>query len=74
MELLDDAKTALSNMARNQIAPDTATVNAFLQALCSLARPKVAEGLLLLTAMVDLKIIVPDDYTYSILFKALGKG
>jgi len=74
LDLLNDAKTALSNMARNQISPDTATINAFLQSLCSFAKPKVAEGFLLLTAMMDLKLMVPDDFTYSILFKALGKG
>lgn len=71
---LQEAQLALVEMARRNIVPDTATVNAFLQALCALRRPKVAESILLLTAMVDLKLVVPDDFTYTILFSALGKG
>ena len=74
VELLREAQEQLIDMARSNIAPDIATTNAFLQALCSLRRPMLAESILLLTNMVESNIVKPDEYTYSIILSALGKG
>ena len=63
--------------------PDTATLNAFIQGLCAMGNnidetgkirggSRVADALLVLRAMRR-EQIVPDDYTYSILFAALGR-
>ena len=74
IDSLKEAQSTLISMARNSIAVNTATINAFSQALCSLPRPLVAESLLLLTAMTELNMVAPDQYTYSTVFTFLGKG
>ena len=74
IDSLKEAQLTLISMARSNIAVNTATINAFLQALCSLPRPLVAESLLLLTAMTELNMVAPDQYTYSTVFTFLGKG
>ena len=67
--------------------PDTATLNAFIQGLCAIGSnideftttisgkmgsgQRVTDALLVLRAMRR-EQIEPDDYTYSILFAALG--
>ncbi|KAJ1438596.1 hypothetical protein B484DRAFT_444451 [Ochromonadaceae sp. CCMP2298] len=72
-EYLRDAQLALLDMDRRDLRPDAATLNAFMQALCKQAQPRVRGALQLLQAMVQMQI-APDDYTYSILFTALGRS
>lgn len=74
LDSLKEAQSTLITMARSGIAVNTATINAFLQALCSLPRPLVSESLLLLTAMTELSMVSPDEFTYSTVFAFLGKG
>ena len=59
-------------MEEMQLKPDTATMNAFIQALCAMQPARVTDALLVLRAM-KIENIEPDDYTYSILFTSLGK-
>ena len=74
IDSLKEAQSTLISMARSGIAVNTATINAFLQALCSLPRPLVTESLLLLAAMINMSMVAPDEYTYSTVFTFLGRG
>ena len=74
-------------MKTDGMKPDTATLNAFIQGLCAMGSTtdeftsstsaktgsgrRVTDALLVLRAMRR-EQIEPDDYTYSILFAALG--
>jgi pentatricopeptide repeat protein len=69
---IKEAQYELINMEENRLKPDTATMNAFIQALCSMLPARITDALLILRAM-KIEDIQPDDYTYSILFTALGK-
>ena len=69
---LKEAQYELITMEEKNLKPDTATMNAFIQALCAMTPARVTDALLILRAM-KIEDIGPDDYTYSILFTALGK-
>ena len=69
---LKEAQFELIMMEEMQLKPDTATMNAFIQALCAMQPARVTDALLVLRAM-KIENIEPDDYTYSILFTSLGK-
>eukprot|EP00596_Hydrurales_sp_CCMP1899_P005033 CAMPEP_0119043810 /NCGR_PEP_ID=MMETSP1177-20130426/26129_1 /TAXON_ID=2985 /ORGANISM="Ochromonas sp, Strain CCMP1899" /LENGTH=760 /DNA_ID=CAMNT_0007012765 /DNA_START=1106 /DNA_END=3388 /DNA_ORIENTATION=- len=69
---IKEAQYELINMEENKLKPDTATMNAFIQALCSMLPARITDALLILRAM-KIEDIQPDDYTYSILFTALGR-
>jgi pentatricopeptide repeat protein len=69
---LKEAQFELIAMEESKLKPDTATMNAFIQALCAMQPARVTDALLILRAM-KIENIGPDDYTYSILFTALGK-
>lgn len=69
---LKEAQYELIAMEEKKLKPDTATMNAFIQALCAMQPARVTDALLILRAM-KIENIGPDDYTYSILFTALGK-
>lgn len=70
---IKEAQYELINMEENKLKPDTATMNAFIQALCSMQPARITDALLILRAM-KIENIQPDDYTYSILFTSLGKA
>ena len=55
------------------LLPDTATMNAYIQALCYTSPPRLQQALKVFYGLgaIDLSA---DDYTYSILFTALGKN
>ena len=58
-----------------QIEPDIVTINAFMQGLCAMKTPHIRAALSLLQVMLSSDVgVKPDDYTYSILFSALGKA
>lgn len=76
---LNEAQRELLRMELDGMKPDTATMNAFIQGLCAMHTPagysgrsRVADALMVLRAMRRERI-EPDDYTYSILFAALGR-
>lgn len=69
---LYEAQLALIEMEQKSILPDIQTLNSFIQSLCIQNPSRVLEALTLLPTMKLMKII-PDDFTYSILFNALGK-
>ena len=69
---LKEAQFELITMEEKKLKPDTATMNAFIQALCAMQPARVTDALLILRAM-KIENIEPDDYTYSILFTSLGK-
>lgn len=69
---LKEAQFELITMEEMKLKPDTATMNAFIQALCAMQPARVTDALLILRAM-KIENIEPDDYTYSILFTSLGK-
>ena len=67
-----EAQLSLIEMERQGLIPDVTTLNAFIQSLCVQHPSRVIDALLLLPAMEAMGIL-PDKYTYSILFTALGK-
>lgn len=74
LKYLQEAKSILSAMDSNKLVPDTATLNAYIQALCSYNDDVyIREALLIMKAMMKIGNMV-DPYTYSILFTALGRA
>lgn len=72
MEFLVLAFERLLDMDRRQILPDTITMNSMLQSICRNHPSGVKTAMLMLEAMSVDRISL-DDFTYSILFSALGK-
>ena len=66
-----EAKNAFFDMIKTKLAPDTATMNAVIQNMCT--GRSALEALELARAMIQ-EGFHPDDFTYSILFTALGRA
>lgn len=69
---IKESTRALFVMEKNKLLPDLPTLNTFIHALCTHSVSNIDTALLIYTIMIKLKIH-PDDYTYSILFTALGR-
>jgi pentatricopeptide repeat protein len=71
----NDTKTAFYDMIKLNLFPDTATMNAVIQNMCgkSSKNENVLQALEMTSVMMR-KGFIPDDFTYSILFTALGRA
>lgn len=67
-----ESTRALFVMEKEKLLPDLPTLNTFINALCAHKVSNIDTALLIYTIMLKLNIH-PDDYTYSILFTALGR-
>ena len=73
--LVQDVEFALEDMTQLGLVPDVATLNAYIQFLCALPeKNRVSKALSFLKSMILTKGSQPDDYTYSILFTAMGRA
>lgn len=66
-------KEAFMEILRMNLVPDTVTMNAFIQSLCRNEPSRLKEAMEIVNAMLH-EGFCPDDYTYSILFTALGEA
>jgi pentatricopeptide repeat protein len=71
--MIHAAQSHLLRMEDRSIAVDVNTANAFIQALCSTSLQRIGDACAVFAAM-PLLSIVPDKYTYSIIFSALGRA
>ena len=66
-------KDAFLDILKMKIVPDTVTMNAFIQSLCRSEPSRIREAMEIVKAMIN-EGFCPDDFTYSILFTALGEA
>lgn len=66
-------KDAFLDILKMKIVPDTVTMNAFIQSLCRSEPSRICEAMEIVKAMIN-EGFCPDDFTYSILFTALGEA
>lgn len=72
-DMNNDTKTAFYDMIKLNLFPDTATMNAVIQNICGKGSKNVLQALEMTRVMMG-KGFKPDDFTYSILFTALGRA
>lgn len=68
-----EAQNTMLKMLNKEMLPNIAAINAFMQSLCVFPQPFLKEALIFLKEAKKCQII-PDAYTYSILFGSLGKN
>jgi pentatricopeptide repeat protein len=69
---MQEAKEVLEYMKSSGLSIDAATVNSYILSLCSSEPALVPEALSFVQSAIE-NGMIPDEYTYSILFTALGK-
>lgn len=67
-----EAQLGLIYMAKHDLSPDITTINAVIQSLCLMSPPRISLALIIMKFLPSL-MIRADDYTFAIIFTALGK-
>ena len=73
VDKISKIRDAFLDILKMKVVPDTVTINAFIQSLCRNEPSRLREAMEIIKAMIH-EGFCPDDFTYSILFTALGEA